>query len=105
MRIHRWLYWLLNPASRKINWPWVEANLDEILATGGDRIGREAPFMFGRWLCSADDAATLEGMFASRVDAYPGSERNLARALESIRLCVAFRAQQSASANEFFVES
>jgi len=97
-----WLYWLLNPASRKINWPWVQANLDEILATGGDRIGREAPFMFGRWLCSADDAATLEGMFASRVDAYPGSERNLARALESIRLCVAFRAQQSASANEFF---
>ena len=99
-----WFYWLLNPASREVNWPWVQANLDQILATGGEGIGREAPFTFGKWFCSAKDAATLEEMFASRVDAYPGSQRNLAGALESIGLCVAFRAKQSASANKFFAE-
>jgi hypothetical protein len=46
----------------------------------------------------------LAALFDDRVDQYPGSERNLARAIESINLCVAFRAQHRADANAFFAE-
>jgi alanyl aminopeptidase len=99
-----WLTWLLNPAAKELNWPWIRENLDEILAISGEQIGRKAPFTFGRWLCSEPDAADLAALFEGRIDEYPGSERTLAQALESIDLCIAFRSQHAAEANTFFAE-
>ena len=100
-----WLALLLNPGAKNMNWPWVQRNIDEILAIGGERIGRNAPYTFGRWLCSAGDAANLAALFDGRIDQYPGSQRNLARALERIDLCVAFRLRHGAEANAFFAEA
>jgi alanyl aminopeptidase len=100
-----WLSWLLNPGAKDLNWPWIRENLDEILAISGERIGRKAPFTFGRWLCSEVDATDLAALFEGRIEEYPGSERNLAQALESIDLCVAFRSQHAAEANAFFAEA
>lgn len=97
-----WLRWLLNPTVRERNLEWVQQNLGEILSIGGERIGREAPYTFGRWLCSPEDAKVLAAMFEGTIDQYPGTERNLARAIESIELCIAFREQHSASSNAFF---
>jgi alanyl aminopeptidase len=97
-----WLAWLLNPDARDDNWPWVQGNLDEILAIGGERVGRDAPYTFGRWLCSEDDASELAALFNDRLDGYPGSARNLARGLERIDLCTGFRARHAADANKFF---
>jgi alanyl aminopeptidase len=100
-----WLDWLLNPQSQDAAWPWLQANLDAILAIAPERIGRDAPYTFGQWLCSGDDAETLNELFASRVDDFPGSRRNLARALEQIELCGAFRAAQQPAVNAYFAES
>jgi len=97
-----WLDWLLHPAVQDRNWPWVQANLEKILAVAPERIGRDAPYTFGHWLCAAEDARTLNDLFESRVDEYPGSRRNLSRAVEQIELCLALREKQSASANAFF---
>ena len=63
---------------------------------------RDAPLTLGRWLCSDDDAATLEGLFRPRVETYDISPRKLSQALETVRLCAAFRAAQAESANAYF---
>jgi alanyl aminopeptidase len=100
-----WLAWLLNPDARDANWVWVQQNVDRILRIGGERIGRDAPYTFGRWLCSEEEAGELKFLFDDYIDAYPGSERNLARALESISLCVAFRERHTADADAFFARA
>jgi alanyl aminopeptidase len=97
-----WLDWLLNPGVRPVTWPWVQDHLDAILAIGAERVGRDAPYTFGQWMCSVDDARALDTLFADRLDEYPGSRRNLARALERIDLCVAFQGAHSTAANARF---
>jgi len=98
-----WLSLILNDDSRAENWPWVQENLDLILASGSDRIARDAPNSFGRWFCSNEEASQLKAAFEDRVDEYIGSRRVYEQTLESISLCVAFKEQQSASAAEYFL--
>jgi alanyl aminopeptidase len=101
--LSRWLYWILNPGSRSVNWPWVREHLGDILAAGNASIGRHAPDSFGHWLCSAEDADALEQIFSPYIEAYPGSETKLTQALETVALCSAFRAHQSEAANAYFL--
>ena len=41
--------------------------------------------------CSVDEAARIEAVFAAHSTRYPGGQRALAQALESVRLCAAWR--------------
>jgi alanyl aminopeptidase len=97
-----WLSLILNDDSRAENWPWVQENMDLILASGSDRIARDAPNSFGRWFCSNEEASQLKTAFEARVDEYIGSRHVYEQTLESISLCIAFKEQQSASAAEYF---
>jgi hypothetical protein len=97
-----WLSLILNDDSRDENWPWVQENLDLILAEGSDRITRDAPNSFGRWFCSPEEAEQLKAAFEDRVDQYIGSRRIYEQTLESIRLCVAFKERHAKSAAEYF---
>ncbi len=102
--LSRWLYWILNPGSRSVNWPWVREHLGDILAAGNASIGRNAPDSFGHWLCRAEDADALERIFSPYIEAYPGSETKLRQTLEHIELCIAFRDHQAEAANAYFLE-
>ena len=97
-----WLSTILHDDSRAENWPWVQQNLDRILKSGSDRIARDAPNSFGRWFCSDEEAGQLKAAFEDRVDEHIGSRRILEQTLESIALCTAFKARQSAGAAEYF---
>ena len=101
--LDRWLYWILNPGSRSINWPWVREHLGEILAAGNATIGRKAPNSFGHGLCRAEDADALEQMFSPHLEAYPGAGIRLTQTLEHIALCAAFRARHAEAANAYFL--
>ncbi len=97
-----WLGGILNDDSRAVNWPWVQENVELILAGGSDRIARDAPRSFGRWFCSDEEAGQLQALFEDRVDDHLGSRKVYEQTLESIDLCVAFKEGQSGSAADYF---
>jgi len=97
-----WMNIILNDDSRDQNWPWVQENLDQILENESDRIARDASRSFGRWFCSADEAAELTAVFEDRVDQYIGARRIYEQTLESISLCTAFREKHSTSTTKYF---
>jgi alanyl aminopeptidase len=100
--LQTWLYWSLNPEAPVSAWPWVRENIDKIIEQGSGMVARKAAFTFGQWLCKSDDAALLASLFEPFVDQYPGSRRNLDRALESIGLCDTYRQIHSPSLAEYF---
>ncbi len=93
-----WLGSLLNPVARDITWPWLQRELDDVLAQGSERSRRESPLWFGRWLCSAEDRDELARMFAGSAAQTAGAERQLDQGLESIELCTALRESLTARA-------
>jgi aminopeptidase N len=78
-----------NPTRREPH-DFIVANFDALTKT----VGRDTP---GGWpqyaagLCSPKDWAEAEAFWKPRVASYPGAERQLAAALESIELCVRLR--------------
>jgi hypothetical protein len=56
----------------------------------------------GQGLCDESGRKEFVDFFQERVRAYNGGQRNYAQALESIRLCEAKVAAQSADVTEFF---
>lgn len=87
--------------TREAAWAWVMENFDAIVERGSrDRAG------WSPWLaagfCSEEEAAAVQAFFAPRIEDLPGGPRNLAGALESIRLCAARAGAQRDSARAFF---
>lgn len=55
--------------------------------------------------CQADEIGREEAFFRPRAEAVPGAPHEFALALESAKLCEAFRVRQGASAQRFFATS
>jgi hypothetical protein len=96
---------LSTPDTRALPFEFVKKNYDAIVAklTSGSTFGfgNRLPFV-GRAFCDQQSSDDVAAFFEPKVDSFPGTKRNLAQVLESIRNCVAYKAAQQASVTEFF---
>jgi alanyl aminopeptidase len=86
-------YWL--PARRAAN-DFIVANFDALTKT----VARDAPGFWPHYasgLCSEKDRADVEAFWKPRVNTYAGADRELAQALEAIRVCTQVRARAVAA--------
>ncbi len=90
-----------DPATRGDTWRWVELNFDELVERIGSTRAGGLPQLASSF-CSAERAQALEEFFAPRIDTLGGGPRNLAGALERIRLCAALVEAQGPRAAGFF---
>ena len=87
--------------TREATWAWLRSNFDALA-------GRLEPGDLGGlpWLatgfCTAEKADEVEAFFGDRIGDLSGGPRNLAGAVEVIRLCAARAAAHRQSATEFF---
>jgi alanyl aminopeptidase len=92
------------PETRALPFEFVKAHYDELVA----RIPAGSTFGFGEFLpfvggafCDEKSAEAVKAFFEPKVDRFPGTKRNLAQALEGIRICTAYTAAQQESVTEF----
>jgi len=92
------------PATRALPFEFVKKNYDAIVG----RIPSGSTFGFGEYLpfvggafCDQQSSDEVAAFFEPKVDRFPGTRRNLAQALESVRICIAFKAAQQASVAAF----
>jgi alanyl aminopeptidase len=96
------LWRLSNRATtRPATWRFVEENFDALVERVGTERASSIPWLAGG-LCDATAAERVEAFLAPRIEVLEGGPRNLAGALEQIRLCAALVEAQSASARAFF---
>jgi alanyl aminopeptidase len=88
-------------ATREATWQWMQANFDALVAHLPERDAGELPWLASGF-CDDAHAAAVEAFFAPRIDKLSGGPRNLAGAIEAIRLCAARVAAQRTSAMDFF---
>jgi len=92
------------PETKALPFEFVKANYDALVA----KIPAGTAFGFGEFLpfvgggfCDEKSAEDLKAFFETRVDRFAGTRRNLAQALEGIRICTAYKAAQQDSVNNF----
>jgi alanyl aminopeptidase len=92
------------PETRYVPFEFVKANYEAIAAKipAGSTFGLgELLPTVGASFCDEKSAEGLRTFFEPRVDRFAGTRRNLAQALESIRICTAYKAAQQDSVAEF----
>jgi alanyl aminopeptidase len=87
--------------TRSATWEWIKAHFDELTARLSQRGVGSTPWLASSF-CDGERAADVEHFFSPRIGALAGGPRNLAGAVEAIRLCAARVAAQRESAREFF---
>ncbi|MEZ4248963.1 MAG: M1 family aminopeptidase, partial [Polyangiales bacterium] len=83
-------------ATRAVVREWLETNVDALVAKLPPGYAGYLPLVVGHG-CDAEAATDLESFFGPRVQSLPGGPRNLASAVESVRLCAARVDAQRAS--------
>jgi alanyl aminopeptidase len=76
--------------TRAVAREWIDANFDALaarVAPGGASLAS----LYAAGMCSARDAATLEGRFAARLKDMEGGPMELKQTIEGIQLCEAAR--------------
>jgi alanyl aminopeptidase len=87
--------------TRAATWTWMQTNCDALVAHLPERDAGELPWLTSGF-CTTARADEVAAFFAPRIEALPGGPRNLAGAVEAIRLCAARVAAQRNSARAFF---
>jgi alanyl aminopeptidase len=90
-----------DPRTRDAAWQWVRENLGPLF----ERIGSSSGAYLAWYVaggCTAEWAAEVGATLQPRVNDLPGGPRNLAGAVEAVRLCAARASHQRASARAFF---
>jgi alanyl aminopeptidase len=90
-----------DPEGREPTWAWLQENYDRVVERVGPGIAGYLPYLGARF-CSEERAAEVQAFFGERVADVQGGPRNLASALERIRLCSALVEQQRSSVNRYF---
>ena len=88
------------PALRPLAYTFLKDNFDALVA----RLPRDAPASFpwvGASLCDEEARKDVAAFFAERSTRFTGGPRVLAQALESMRLCTAFRNSQGPGVEQF----
>jgi alanyl aminopeptidase len=86
---------------RDATWEWIKAHFDDLTGRLSRRGVGSTPWLASSF-CDSDRAADVEAFFSPRIASLAGGPRNLAGAVEAIRLCAARVGAQRASAREFF---
>ena len=86
---------------REALWTWLQANYDALIARMGPGMGGYLPYAAYSH-CSEQRAAEVQAFLGERMEATNGGPRNLAKAVESIRLCAARVQHGRESARAFF---
>ncbi len=87
--------------TRDAAWVWLQAHFDDVFGRVATTRAGYAPWYLTGF-CSEARAAEVEAFFAPRIEALPGGPRNLAGALEAIRLCAARVDAQRETTLRFF---
>jgi cytosol alanyl aminopeptidase len=88
--------------TRDAAWQWLRTNFDAIVARISPNRAGALPY-YVRY-CDEAHAAEMEAFFTPKIAKLDGGPRNLANALESMRLCVARRKAQEDSLRSFFAK-
>lgn len=89
------------PETREDTWTFVQERYDDIVAALPDTHRGALPWATESF-CSEEQAQAVEAFLAPRAEKLPGAPRNLASALESIRLCAARVKAHEEGAKRFF---
>ncbi len=81
------------PDTRPEAWTWLKAHLDEVVPRMAPRRAAWLPDLTTGF-CSTERADEVRATFAPVASKVPGGPRELAKAVESIRLCAAAREKQ-----------
>lgn len=92
------------PETRHGSWEWITENFDELVERLGSERAGTLPWLSAGF-CTDSDANSVETFLDNRVAALEGGPRNLAAALEAIRLCAALAGHAEAEARRFFTDS
>lgn len=84
------------PETRAGNWQWVRDNFDRLVEVIPAWQAGELPEL-AKGFCSEERAAEVESFFEPRIGKLQGGPRELAQALEAIRVCAAMSAHQRQS--------
>jgi len=90
--------------TREATWQWLTESFDAVKERIGQFRTGFLPWM-GAGFCSEERAEQLQAFFAPKIEDLPGGPRNLAGALEAIRLCAAKVEAHQESAREFFANA
>ena len=93
-----------SPKTRKLAFEFMKQNFDELSTKRPSGGGADAGARFvlvGRSFCEAESASELKSFFEPRVDKFVGAPRLLAQTLEGIHSCIANKAMQEPSVEEF----
>jgi len=89
--------------TREATWKWIQAHFDEIVARVSENRAGSLPWIGGRF-CDKAHGDEVEAFFRPRIEKLDGGPRNLASAVERVRLCIARRDAQEKSMREFFTK-
>ena len=87
--------------TRAATWDWLQSNFAALVAHLTERDAGELPWLASGF-CETARADQVAAFFAPRIESLVGGPRNLAGAVEAIRLCAARVAAQRDSAKAFF---
>jgi alanyl aminopeptidase len=94
---------LARPETRDAAWTWLEAHVDAVIARlPPARAARLA--WAGTAFCDVAHADAVERLFGERAKKLDGGPRDVAGAVESVRLCAARRAASGPGLKAFFSE-
>jgi alanyl aminopeptidase len=91
------------PETREAAWAWTRAHLDALLERLPESWRTAVVWQPARF-CDRPHAEELERLFRGRIEAIPGGPRELAAALEEMKLCVARRSAEEPGARAFFAK-
>jgi alanyl aminopeptidase len=96
------IYWseLSDERTRGQAFAFVKARWDELVARLPQQMRGYLPYL-GASFCDDARRAEVEAFFTPRVKGFEGAPRNLAQALEGIRVCTAVRTAQAPAIKEF----
>ncbi|HEX6241350.1 MAG TPA: M1 family aminopeptidase [Polyangiales bacterium] len=89
--------------TRSAAYDWLKANEQALVTAVSQRRAADVISSVGGF-CDEETAKDIEARFGPRAQDIPGGPRELALALESVRLCAALRANQAESARAYFAK-
>jgi alanyl aminopeptidase len=96
------LFWqAYRPETREVAWAALQSHFDELVPKLENWSAGALPNVARRF-CDPQRAVEVKAFFEPRIAKVPQAKQNLEQALESIRLCAAYKAAQEASAVAFF---
>ena len=87
------------PEGRAATWKYLQANYDSTVARMPREVTGFVPY-YASGFCDEKHREEVAEFFAGRAEKLPGGQRNLAKVLESMDLCIALRGKQEGSLKE-----